>query len=76
MLEEWVKRDNIYKGDNILDMMTEVFSHKPKCYENKHLSMYFIPRTNLLQQYNLFPKTTHQNQSLKKDECVENLERN
>lgn len=74
MLEEWVKRNHIYKEDNILDMITEVFSYMSKCYENKHLSMYFMPRINLLQQYNLSPETTHQSQSLKKDEYVENLE--
>ena len=74
MLKEWVKGGSIYKEDIILDMMTEVFSYMPKCYENKHLSMYFIPRINLLQQYNLSPETTHQNQSLKKHECVEFLE--
>ena len=59
MLEEWAKRDNIYKEDNILDMMNEVFSYMLKCYKNKHLRMYFIPRINLLQHDKLPPKITN-----------------
>ena len=66
MLEEWGKQDKIFKENDILGMMNEVFLYMSKCYEKKHLPMYFIPRINLLEQYQ--PVTTH------KEEFVEILD--
>ena len=63
MLEEWGKQDKIFRENDILGMMNEVFLCMSKFYEKKHLSMYFIPGINLLEQYQ--PVTTH------KEEFVE-----
>ena len=72
MLEGWGKHNKIYKEDHILDMMTNVFSYMSKCFDKKHLLMYFIPKINLLQQY---PLTSNESLDLKKEqERVETLD--
>ena len=72
ILEEWASDEKTYEEDHILDMIAYVFSFMLNCYKTGRLSMYFMPKINLFQQY---PAAVHENYNLvKKQDSAETID--